>query len=134
MARLIDDVFAEVATWWNVAHELSKRGIKGTPECTDKCPMAVYIISETSPDEVSKISVDTGETTIWNREGVERKLENPANMNQFIPDFDEGEYRDLLDDPSYFAYLDEGEDDWIDDFEDWDDEDDEGDEEEPEAV
>lgn len=107
MARSVDEVFAEIASWESPADELEKRGIKGTPECTDKCPMAVFILAETSRDEVWSISVDNEVTRIYDDAGNKRVIDNPVNMCQFISRFDQGDYRSLCSDPSCFSYFDE---------------------------
>jgi hypothetical protein len=95
MTRPIVDVFKEIATWGpadSVAEELRKRGIKGKPDCTTACPMAVYILKETSPDEVSELEVE-GFNTYYGPDVFSLEvIENPDNMWLFVENFDGGEY------------------------------------------
>lgn len=95
MTRPIKEVFEEIATWGDaddVAEELRKRGVKGKPDCTTACPMAVYILKETSPDEVGEIEVE-GFTTYYGPNQFEQSaIENPKNMWLFVEFFDGGHY------------------------------------------
>lgn len=107
MTRGIAEVFAEIETWTNVADELTKRGIKGKPDCSERCPMANYIIGETDPHKVSLVDVQLTSTSYASRVGELDFIDNPVNMSRFIAGFDEGAYPDLAEDPWDFAWLDD---------------------------
>lgn len=107
--RSIDEVFAEIATWTNFPDELSKRGITGTPDCSESCPMANFIVGETDPKEVSMLTVDAYVTSYWGPHGDLHEIDNPALMDRFIIGFDDGDFPDLADDPSYWDGRDEAE-------------------------
>ena len=99
MSRSIKEIFGEIARWNDVEHELLKRGIKGQKGCDTRCPMAVYIIGQTSPAEVTEVAVDTYTTTYRTPYMTELDadfvIDNPENMSDFIIDFDEGDIPSL---------------------------------------
>jgi hypothetical protein len=96
MTRPIAEVFQEIESWGDdVAGELLRRGIKGKPSCSEKCPMAVYILTQTDPKEIFDIEVE-GYCTRYTTDGFDWDyIDNPPNMEDFIMAFDEGEFPDL---------------------------------------
>lgn len=96
MTRSIQEVFNEIESWGpNIAEELAKRGIKGRQGCPEKCPMAVFILTQTDPTEVAELEVQ-GYSTYYGPDQFNMEyIDNPRNMEDFVIGFDEGEYPNL---------------------------------------
>lgn len=115
MGRKLAEILAEIETWESPAHELEKRGIKGSPGCGKTCPMALFILGELEiTPETRWIHVDGWTTDTFDEDNrITQSLDNPRNMTYFIQDFDDGEYRDLAVDPDkHWPEWDDDEDDW----------------------
>lgn len=101
MTRDIHEVVSDIAGWTNPVAELSKRGITGDRNCTTKCPMANYILSQVDPRQVHELSIDAysidyrghGVTAEWHF------IDAPDVMTEFIEEFDEGNIPELDNDP-----------------------------------
>lgn len=106
-----------------IAAYLERIGITGNTSEEYTCPIANYLKSQLA--SAYSISVSGDEIVIHNgRDGAEdESITPPANIKEFITNFDNGEYPELqtMDDD------DEDEDDDYDDEDDWDDEDDDWD-------
>lgn len=96
MTRSIQEVFAEIESWGpNIAEELAKRGIKGRVGCPEKCPMAVYILTQTDPTDVAELTVEGYGTFFGPNLYDMQYISNPDNMTEFIEHFDDGAYWSL---------------------------------------
>lgn len=93
MTRTVEEVFDEIKTWGDPAEEFRRRGIKGIPENACECPFARFIKQETG---VEDINVSNNDTIIGPEGGEQVWFINPDNMFEFIQEFDEGEYPELI--------------------------------------
>ena len=99
MARPVEQVIEEMHSWQNVPHELAKRGIQGKKNSCYSCPIANYIYSSTSRDEVKAVLVGLTRTMTVDPAGKWTYFDSPIRIQNFIRDFDAGAYPDLDIDP-----------------------------------
>lgn len=96
------EVITELNSWDSVADELHKRGITGTRDNCEACPIATYLCNETGwHTEVDTLGVtfrdpdDPDHVEVFNLS---------VEASRFILRFDDGMYPDLDDQPMNFKF------------------------------
>lgn len=95
--RKPEDVVAQLNSWDSVPDELYKRGIKGTRDNCELCPIATFLCLETGMDiEVSVSYVEFADPDDPSRTAT---FDLSTRASLFIQAFDDGEYPDLDENP-----------------------------------
>lgn len=87
---------AEMSEWEDVATELYVRGITGRPGQAMSCPVAKYLapFGECAVVGDSSATTDGEVTEFFSHKSATNHL-LPANVNQFVIDFDNNRYPEL---------------------------------------
>jgi hypothetical protein len=96
--EIIRNALYDMATWNSVAEELMTRGIRGSNKSGDACPVAVYLRGLTLSRCPNLMLVVTNKTVVFKANKYHRMsiLTLPANVTNFIREFDNGKYPALM--------------------------------------
>lgn len=95
------DQIAAYETSEKIADYLISEGVKGEPQRTGSCALAQWLKKETGSHDISVGGTWARDWSVFNVDTTEEQIARdyaviPANVTQFINDFDNGTYPELL--------------------------------------